>query len=115
MYVPKGQSSPGSLQSGQQFSKASRQIPQVSSLAIHFQVATPTQPKKMYKIVIQLLYQEFHECRGLQQGVVLTFDFNFHLNTSYITTKLSGQPSTTDFDVKNLRTKNKQLKKKEIT
>lgn len=43
--LPRGQSSPGSLQSGQQFSKASRQIPQVSSLATHRQVATPNQPK----------------------------------------------------------------------
>lgn len=39
-----GQSSPGLLQSGQQPSKATLQIPQVSSLAIHFQEATPFQP-----------------------------------------------------------------------
>lgn len=41
---PRGQSSPGSLQSGQQPSNASRHIPQVSSLATHLQVATPVHP-----------------------------------------------------------------------
>ncbi|CAH1646792.1 unnamed protein product [Spodoptera littoralis] len=39
----KGQSSPGSLQSGQQLSKGMRQMPQLSSLATHRQVATPVQ------------------------------------------------------------------------
>lgn len=38
-----GQSSPGSEQSGQQPSKAIRQIPQLSSLASHFHTATPIQ------------------------------------------------------------------------
>ena len=36
-----GQSSPGSLQSGQQPSKATRQMPHVSSFATHFHVQTP--------------------------------------------------------------------------
>lgn len=36
-----GQSSPGSLQSGQQPSKGIRQIPQLSSFATHFHEATP--------------------------------------------------------------------------
>lgn len=40
-YLPKGQSSPGILQSGQQPSNAIRQIPQFSSLATQRQVATP--------------------------------------------------------------------------
>ena len=39
----RGQSSPGSLQSGQQLSKAMRQMPQLSSLATHFHTATPVQ------------------------------------------------------------------------
>lgn len=39
--LPNGQSSPGILQSGQQPSKAMRQIPQFSSLATHRHVATP--------------------------------------------------------------------------
>lgn len=39
-----GQSSPGSLQSGQQLSKGMRQIPQLSSFATQRQVATPVQP-----------------------------------------------------------------------
>lgn len=39
-----GQSSPGRAQSGQQPSKAIRQMPQLSSLASHFQTATPIQP-----------------------------------------------------------------------
>lgn len=38
-----GQSSPGRAQSGQQPSKAIRQMPQLSSLASHFQTATPIQ------------------------------------------------------------------------
>ena len=41
----KGQSSPGNLQSGQHPSNATRQIPQVSSLAIHFHVATLFHPR----------------------------------------------------------------------
>lgn len=41
----RGQSSPGNLQSGQQPSNGIRQIPQLSSLAIHRHVATPVQPK----------------------------------------------------------------------
>lgn len=44
--LPKGQSSPGSLQSGQQPSKAIRQMPQLSSLATQRQVATPVQPAR---------------------------------------------------------------------
>lgn len=44
VYTPKGQSSPGILQSGQLASKGIRQIPQLSSFAIHLQVATPVQP-----------------------------------------------------------------------
>ncbi|KAK3861167.1 hypothetical protein Pcinc_032837 [Petrolisthes cinctipes] len=40
----KGQSSPGRRQSEQQPSKGIRQIPQLSSLATHRQVATPVQP-----------------------------------------------------------------------
>jgi len=39
--LPKGQSSPGILQSGQQPSNAIRQIPQLSSLATQRHVATP--------------------------------------------------------------------------
>lgn len=39
-----GQSSPGNEQSGQQDSKAIRQIPQLSSFVVHFQIATPVQP-----------------------------------------------------------------------
>lgn len=39
-YLLKGQSSPGSLQSGQQPSKAILQIPQVSSWASHVHDAT---------------------------------------------------------------------------
>ena len=46
----RGQSSPGSLQSGQQLSKGMRQIPQLSSLATHRQVATPVQPTQYVKI-----------------------------------------------------------------
>ena len=41
MTLTKGQSSPANLQSGQQPSKATLQMPQVSSLASHFQTATP--------------------------------------------------------------------------
>lgn len=44
----KGHSSPGNLQSGQQLSKGIRQMPQLSSFAIHLQVATPVQPMKFY-------------------------------------------------------------------
>ena len=40
----RGQSSPGSLQSGQQLSNGIRQIPQLSSLATHRHVATAVQP-----------------------------------------------------------------------
>lgn len=39
-----GQSSPGSLQSGQQLSNGIRQMPQLSSFATQRQVATPVQP-----------------------------------------------------------------------
>lgn len=41
----KGQSSPGNEHSGQQFSKAIRQIPQFSSFAIQRHVATAVQPE----------------------------------------------------------------------
>jgi hypothetical protein len=40
--IPKGQSSPANLQSGQQASNATRQIPQVSSLATQRHCATPS-------------------------------------------------------------------------
>jgi hypothetical protein len=43
--IPKGQSSPGNLHSGQQPSNGILQIPQLSSLATQRQVATPAQPK----------------------------------------------------------------------
>ena len=43
--LPRGQSSPGNLQSGQQASNAILQIPQLSSLATHLQVATAVQLK----------------------------------------------------------------------
>lgn len=46
IYVPKGQSSPGILQSGQLASKGILHIPQLSSFAIQRQVATPVQPTK---------------------------------------------------------------------
>lgn len=49
-YVPNGQSSPGSLQSGQQPSNAIRQIPQLSSFATQRHVATPVQPRRNSKI-----------------------------------------------------------------
>lgn len=42
--LPKGQSSPGILQSGQLASKGILHIPQLSSFAIQRQVATPVQP-----------------------------------------------------------------------
>lgn len=47
-----GQSSPGVRHSGQQFSKAIRQMPQLSSLAIHRHVATPVQPTKYQTLKI---------------------------------------------------------------
>merc|ERR1719232_439404 len=43
----RGQSSPANLQSGQQPSKATLQMPQVSSLASHFQTATPDQERML--------------------------------------------------------------------
>ena len=55
--LPKGQSSPGILQSGQLASKGIRQMPQLSSLAIHRQVATPVQPIGKFCILqIALIY-----------------------------------------------------------
>lgn len=49
-FVPKGQSSPGSLQSGQQPSNAIRHIPQLSSFATQRHVATPVQPERYSRI-----------------------------------------------------------------
>lgn len=49
--VPKGQSSPGSLQSGQQPSNGIRHIPQLSSFATQRHVATPVQPGRYTRIV----------------------------------------------------------------
>jgi len=43
----RGQSSPANLQSGQQPSKATLQMPHVSSLASHFQTATPDQERML--------------------------------------------------------------------
>ena len=45
-YLPKGQSSPGNLHSGQQASNGILQIPQLSSFATHLHVATAVQLKK---------------------------------------------------------------------
>lgn len=50
--MPRGQSSPGNVHSVQQLSKGIRQIPQLSSLAIHRQVATLTQSGKPRKMQI---------------------------------------------------------------
>lgn len=49
-FVPNGQSSPGSLQSGQQPSNAIRHIPQLSSFATQRHVATPVQPRTHSRI-----------------------------------------------------------------
>lgn len=44
--IPSGQSSPGILQSGQLASNGILHMPQLSSFAIHRQVATPVQPEE---------------------------------------------------------------------
>lgn len=44
--IPSGQSSPGILQSGQLASNGILHMPQLSSLAIQRQVATPVQPEE---------------------------------------------------------------------
>lgn len=64
----KGQSSPGNLQSGQQPSKGILQMPQLSSLAIHLQVATPVQSEIRTKVNLPLSPVK----------MLFTFDFNFH-------------------------------------
>jgi len=54
--IPSGQSSPGILQSGQLASNGILHMPQLSSLAIHRQVATPVQPGKGTDLVRWLVY-----------------------------------------------------------
>jgi len=54
--VPSGQSSPGILQSGQLASNGILHIPQLSSFAIHRQVATPVQPRQRNLLVDVDLY-----------------------------------------------------------
>jgi len=61
--LPKAQSSPGILQSGQQPSKGIRQIPHSVSLAIHFQAATPVQLKQVLKPVTHTpLHHTLQDC-----------------------------------------------------
>lgn len=70
--LPKGQSSPGILQSGQQPSNAIRQIPQLSSLATQRQVATP----------IHLWTQEWLEVMSHQGWRIWEFGIDASVNFS---------------------------------
>lgn len=68
-----GQSSPGNLQSGQQPSKGIRQIPQLSSLATHFQVAIPVHSEIFQRRVGFKIWTFF-----LTFSCLLTFNRQFH-------------------------------------
>jgi hypothetical protein len=64
---PNGQSSPGSLQSGQQPSNGIRHIPQLSSLAIHRQTATAVSLSNTTVItcnrqLLYLVYTRYSTC-----------------------------------------------------
>ncbi len=63
----KGQSSPGSLQSGQQPSKATLQMPHVSSLATHFQAQTPFQ---LRNVTFSLVFRSRFEADEAGFGLV---------------------------------------------
>lgn len=65
-YLPKGQSSPGILQSGQQPSNAIRQIPQFSSLATQRHVATPIHLKDQNIVCKTWVGKMFHWLHSLQ-------------------------------------------------
>lgn len=59
--LPSGQSSPGSVHSVQQLSKGIRQMPQLSSFAIHRQVATLTQSEKQNSIELHCILCDFDQ------------------------------------------------------
>lgn len=57
--IPNGQSSPGILQSGQLASNGILHMPQLSSLAIQRQVATPVQPEERTNLVVADLHEGY--------------------------------------------------------
>lgn len=76
----KGQLSPGNVQSGQQDSKAMRQIPQLSSFAIHFQTATPVQPTNDNSVQLKLK-KDFETLRKPKKTSVKKSEKNQYLKT----------------------------------
>lgn len=69
--VPKGQSSPANLQSGQQASNATRQIPQVSSLATQRHCATPS-TSITSTTFLSVIYTENQTLLGISIWIIIT-------------------------------------------
>lgn len=87
-FVPNGQSSPGSLQSGQQPSNAIRHMPQLSSFATQRHVATPVQPGRYLKIEVAHINIKFynilsHTAQMKMHMNRLTFYCNLHVYFSH--------------------------------
>ena len=64
--VPGGQSSPGTLQSGQHASKAFLHIPQQSSFTFHLHAATPCHSVSLVHLCISLFHRRVLRAEGYE-------------------------------------------------